>query len=151
VVALLLEDRRGAQTDLRDINGDTALHFAASHNHLKVLPLFSFTRPSPSLRWRPHTPPYVNVQIVKMLLKKGASPNILNEKKLSPLDVATPSVQSYLKVSLFRPMFESLKKEIVFDDKRYLDQHSSSSLNATSEQLAQVLYVCALVVARTVR
>lgn len=77
-----------------------------------------------------------------MLLKKGASPNILNEKKLSPLDVATPSVQSYLKVSLFRPMFESLKKEIVFDDKRYLDLRTYSSVNATSDQLAQVLYVC---------
>jgi hypothetical protein len=37
------------------------------------------------------------LQIVKMLLKKGAAASLLNEKKLSPLDVATPSVQSYLK------------------------------------------------------
>jgi hypothetical protein len=35
-----------------------------------------------------------------MLLKKGASANVLNEKSMAPLDVATPSVQAYLKGTL---------------------------------------------------
>jgi ankyrin repeat protein len=50
VVALLLEDRRGAVTDMQDINGDTALHFAASHNHLKVLMASSLTPHTQSFR-----------------------------------------------------------------------------------------------------
>jgi ankyrin repeat protein len=98
VVALLLEDRRGAVTDMQDINGDTALHFAASHNHLKVL-ASSLTPRTQSFRHQlTHTSGRpMSLQIVKMLLKKGAAASLLNEKKLSPLDVATPSVQSYLK------------------------------------------------------
>ncbi|AYP74293.1 ankyrin repeat protein [Fowlpox virus] len=116
IVKLLIG--KGADINIADINGCTALHNAAKYGSLKSIDLFISYGVDVDVKDNiGNTPlfyalPYPDA--VKMLLEKGANPNIVNSRGLTPLsrameisDLSTKHIVSHIVLLEHRNIFNN--------------------------------------------
>ena len=103
IVRLLLDHR--VPVNGADFQGDTPLHVAAmvrvGQNDLKATPEQPAATVNSSMAYINKSQPADKLKIVKLLLAKGAKPNVKNQEGATPIDVAakygTPEILAALK------------------------------------------------------
>ncbi|MCX6867642.1 MAG: ankyrin repeat domain-containing protein [Verrucomicrobia bacterium] len=109
IVRLLLDHQ--APVNGADFQGDTPLHVAAmvrvGQNDLKATPEQPAATVNSSMAYINKSQPADKLKIVKLLLAKGAKPNVKNQEGATPIDVAgqfgTPEILAVLKSNTSRP------------------------------------------------
>lgn len=124
--ALLLLLHSNAHPDIADNDGNTPLHFASNNGHetcVKALLYFSEHLGQPirveTKNLHGDTPLHHACKwgyqgIVQILLEYGARPDLMNNRRKSPMDCAHSIHVSKLLTTLFKPTRKGLRKKVSF-------------------------------------
>jgi len=122
--------------DKRDSWGFTALHYAVRHDHVHVCKLLLENGANPNLRTNClkttalHRAVDVNVlnrcdELVDLLLKYGADPNLVDEGKRTPLHRVISSIPSVKESNLIR-IYDIIVRLLPITDRRIRDSHDKT-------------------------